>query len=683
MKKWRPKFLLGSVIFLFSVCVISTLPLRAEEVDIKSEKKKLVAQRGSEEQTAYKKEEAEEKKEVKRPVEIEQMVVTATKTEMNVREVPASVSIVTWEDIKLRAGVDTFYEAVSQIPGIYFSKYLALPELKIRGERAAFLINGRDARPFHGGFDFGGHLMGMGAVERIEVIKGPQSAVHGSRSLGGVINIITKKGDKENPYLEINSFYGTGDQLHGGLSLSGGYEKLSYYINASAEEQKKWKTPKGTIPFTEYDQQNIYSRFDYAFSDAHKITLEYTYNDAEISSGGGYHPLRTSYRMMYKDTPHKFNAGTLSYDGDITDWFSLHADLSVGELDYGAISAEEDEPLEFINEENYSKYLEDFYWGEIQGTFNILPEERLRVIAGVQYKNTELDWKIWKHYDLTNSVEEEETFVAPYLQVEYRPIDYALLTGGVRYDKYTYDKGSDKKKTSPRVGLSIFPFAHTNYNWSTIWATYSEGFRAPYGYELYADFAGNPDLEPVESEGWEVGLKQRMSYWANLEASYFETDYTNNIHFDSDIFKFNNIGKSKLEGYELLLEFYPYSFLTLYFAYTDLDLTNETTGEEILGDPGQIFSYGLRVEDLYGFYFTVDGSHKSDWMYDEENEHAAEDKMLWNAKLLYRWQMKDNVLFEPFFSVENIGDEQYYDGHYMIPREGRTYHAGLTLKVNF
>ena len=642
--------------------------------------KMVVAQREVE-----KREEVKKKEEVKRPVEMEQMVVTATKSEMNVREIPAAVSVVTCEDMKLKAGVDTFYDALRDLPGFFLPKGMSSPwtGIRLRGERPAVLINGRDARPFHGGPDFPGYLMNMGAIERIEVVKGPQSAVHGSKSLSGVINVITKKGDRENPYVAIDGFYGTGDQLHGGLTLSGGYKKLSYFISGSAEQQEEYKTPVGTIPFTEYDSENLYTRFDYAFSDHHNITLEYV--DSEIDStngaGKGMHPLRT-FRYLYNDTPQKTTYGTLSYNGDLTDWFSLSASFSVGELDLGSVQAPEDNPYAlFTKEDEVSKYLEDFYWGEIKGTFNILPEERLRVIAGVQYKNSEMDWKIWNNYALTKSIEEDETFYAPYLQVEYRPIDYALLTGGVRYDKYTYDKGSDKDATSPKIGLSIFPFANTDHDWTTLWSSYSEAFRTPYGYELYSPWAGNPDLEPEEAEGWEVGLKQRVGLWANLEFSYFESDYTNKIKYDRSIWKMANIGKASLEGYELLFEVYPYSFLSLYFAYTDQEVTNEISGKEILGNPGQIFKYGLRVEDLYGIYFSVDGRHRSDWKY-KKNDQPSEDKVLWDAKLLYRWNIRGDILFEPFISMENITDEEYYASELRI-KEGQAWHVGASLKVNF
>lgn len=375
----------------------------------------------------------------------------------------------------------------------------------------------------------------------------------------------------------------------------------------------------------------------------------------------------------------------MSYNGEITDWFSLRADFSVGNLDTGFTDVPEDRSFLESEEMGESEVLEDFYWGELRGTFNILPQKGVRAVAGVQYRTSELDWKKWTNYIQTFSLKEEETFVAPYLQVEYRPIDYALLTGGVRYDKYTYSRGPDKEKTSPKVGLSIFPFAHSDYDWTTIWASYSEGFTVPTATQLYDPWwGGNPDLESENSESWEIGLKQRVGLWANLEFSYFETDYTNEIVFDwATTNKNENIGESKTKGYELLLELYPTHFLTLHFAYTDLDRTDETTGKKVIGRPCQVFNYGLSIEDLYGFYFSVDGGHKGDWMCQQDKKHPADDKKLWDAKILYRWHIKENVLFEPFFSIENITDEEYFDHPFMRIREGRAFHGGLTLKVNF
>ena len=648
---------------------------------------KLVAQREVE-----KREEVKKKEEVKRPVEIEEMVVTATKSEMNVREVPAAVNVVTAEDIKLRARTDNFYDAIRNVPGVHVTEaVIGASSMTIRGKSSAIMVNGRDMNRFMNRGLLDAMLVGTGAVERIEVLKGPQGAIYGSSAVSGVVNVILKKGDKDHPYVETRGFYGEGDEISGGLSLSGGYDKLSYFLDLSAAEQDKYKTPEGTIPYVDYKRKNVYSRFDYAFSDDQEITFEYTYNDQERTVGGeGYFYERSPRNKIFKmDT--KFQGGYLSYRGDFTDWFSLYASLGIAQNEMNHISGGPNyEPDHFLDKENMTDCKEDILLGEIRGTFNLLADYRLRTIVGLQYKQIELDsyaYTTWMgiRKDPFGYSKKEECW-APYAQVEFKPIPHVLMVGGVRYDDYDTD-GKKESKTSPNVGLSLFPFAHTDYNWTTIWASWSEAFRTPTAFERYDPRWGNPDLGPEESEGWEIGLKQRIRQWANLEFSYFDTEYKNLIAWETTgptAWIFFNIAEARRKGYELLLEVYPTDWSTLHFGYADLDRTDQTTGESLYGIPGKTFQYGLTLNDLYGFNFSVWGEQHSDYKIDETTNHPSEDDIIWNTKLLYRWNITEKALFEPFVSFENLTDKKYYgppaDVNIM---EGRAWHVGASLRVNF
>ena len=194
----------------------------AENTVVLKENKMVVAQREVE-----KREAAEEKEEAKRPVEMEQMTVTATKTPIKVQEVPASVSVVTSEDIKLRARTDNYYDALRSVPGVFVKKAGFQDDIYLRGKFPSIMVNGRDMNTFltSGSLITSSMNVGTGAIERIEVLKGPQGAIYGSKAVSGVLNVILKKGDKDNPYVETRGFYGEGDELSGGLSLSGGYDK--------------------------------------------------------------------------------------------------------------------------------------------------------------------------------------------------------------------------------------------------------------------------------------------------------------------------------------------------------------------------------------------------------------------------------------------------------------------------
>jgi outer membrane receptor protein involved in Fe transport len=654
---------------------------------------KLVAQRDVE-----KREEAEEKEEVKRPVEMEQMVVTATKTPIKVQEVPASVNVVTWEDMKLKARTDNYYDAIRHVPGVYVTKGGFADGLYIRGKAPSMLVNGRDMNPFTTATSMMVSSMniGMGSVERIEVIKGPQAAIHGTKAVSGVVNVILKKGDKDHPYVESRGFYGEGDEVSGGLSLSGGYDKLSYFLDLSAAEQDEYETPKGTIPYVDFKRKNVYSRFDYAFSDDHEISFEYTYNHAEQTMGGeGYFYNPSAWNSIYSGEP-EFSGGFLTYNGDFSDWFSLYTYIGMAKNEHTLIFGRPNhEPEHFLNKENETYYKEDILQGEIRGTFNLLSDDRLRTIVGLEYKDTDLAGHSEKTMAGVKAPffdwDKEEEYWAPYIQVEFNPIPHVLMVAGVRYDDYEPAE-KEMSKTSPNVGLSLFPFAHSDYNWTTVWGSYSEAFRTPTAAERYLPgyLGGNPDLDPEKSEGWEIGLKQRISRWANMEFSYFETEYENLIKLmfvdpANYVWKFLNIGEAEYEGYELLAEVYPTDWLIVHFGYTDIDKKDKETGEKLYGMPDQIFQYGLTVPDLYGFSFSLWGEQNSDYEIDNKGtSHPSEDDIIWNTKLLYGWNITEKAVFEPFVFFENLTDKKYYGGPGDMPMmEGRAFHIGASLRVNF
>ena len=676
-----------------------TYQVTAENTVVLKENKMLVAQREVEKRGPV-----EEKEEVKRPVEMEQMVVTATKSPIKVREVPASVNVVTWEDMKLKARTDNFYDAIRNVPGVYTVRASSMgwPVLKIRGELPAILINGRDTRHFATDYTLDSTLIGMGAVERIEVLKGPQSTMHGGKAISGTINIITKKGDKHHPYVEANTLYGDGKEFRGGLSLSGGYDKISYYVNLYGDTQEEWDTPEGKIPYVERDRQNLYARLDYDILKDHTISLEYMYNDSRSIVGGkGYqHEKALSYlKKIWDLDPIKLQTGYLTYEGDFTDWFSLYVSFGAGENDlgytYGYNGFDADHPLsDYLDKANTSMMENDFLWGEVRGTFNLLSEDRLRFITGVQYKESDLDWTTVKNHKPDFSIFETETYTAPYAEVEFRPIPHALLLAGIRYDDYNYDKASDQDSTNPRFGLSLFPFAHTGYNWTTLWGSYTDAFNPPNAMQLHgpAWLGSNPNLKPEKTKGWEYGLKQRLSRWAYAEFSYFDVDYDDLITNvgTPGASHLENVAKASLEGYEFLFEVYPTDWLTLHFGYTDLERRDETADKRLYGQPDQMFQYGMTVTDLYRFSGSLWGRQYSDYknigglqaIYGKD--HPSEGDIIWDMKILYRWDIKDDVIFEPFVLVENLTDEKYYDNPVNLNiMEGRSWHVGASLRVNF
>ena len=172
--------------------------------------------------------------EAKKPVtvKLDEVVVTATKTPIKVDEVPASVDVVTSEDLQGKAKSTDVFNAVRDVPGVQIKgtgSALASPEIFIRGSVPGILIDGRDNRHFSDYYSFNPNLIDIGVVERIEVLKGPQSTMHGAKSVSGAVNFIMKKGDKDNPFISLRNGFGSDNTALGGIT-TGGYRRSFLYI---------------------------------------------------------------------------------------------------------------------------------------------------------------------------------------------------------------------------------------------------------------------------------------------------------------------------------------------------------------------------------------------------------------------------------------------------------------------
>lgn len=155
---------------------------------------------------------------------LDNVVVTATKTPLKVEEVPASVAVIEAEDLENKANSKNLYEALMDVTGVstMTSGAMSWNEVRIRGYAPSMLLNGRDVRHFASDYTFDSNHIDMSAVERIEVLKGPQSTMHGAHAVSGTVNVIMKKGDKNRPFIDLYTAYGSGKALQSGITAGGG-----------------------------------------------------------------------------------------------------------------------------------------------------------------------------------------------------------------------------------------------------------------------------------------------------------------------------------------------------------------------------------------------------------------------------------------------------------------------------
>jgi hemoglobin/transferrin/lactoferrin receptor protein len=142
---------------------------------------------------------------------LETLVVSGSRTEKILLDVPASISVITQQEIQ-RSGAEQVGELLRDIPGVSITdtSVAGAKRVRIRGEvgsNVLILIDGQEIseqRSFHGAAPL---LVDASIIERIEVVKGPASVLYGSKAIGGVVNIITKKGGERAVQAELSASY--------------------------------------------------------------------------------------------------------------------------------------------------------------------------------------------------------------------------------------------------------------------------------------------------------------------------------------------------------------------------------------------------------------------------------------------------------------------------------------------
>jgi len=256
----------------------------------------------------------------------------------------------------------------------------------------------------------------------------------------------------------------------------------------------------------------------------------------------------------------------------------------------------------------------------------------------------------------------DEDAIGLYAQDAVDLLPNLTLTGAVRYDTTTYEftdelnsanNGNRRfSQVTPRVGLAYAPWRVL-----TVYANYGEGFRAPTTDELFAFGVGssNPDLQPVKSRTYELGLRARPLSWVEGSAAVFLTDTRDEIVFDSSIPPFGrnaNSPKSRRQGIELGTHLRPHDRVDLQFnyTYTDARYRSEATlftgtihpGDRVALVPMHRLFGSVTARPLDGLEIALDGQYvgKQVLLNNEANvtTFRVQDAFVLNARASYTWK---------------------------------------------
>ncbi|MFN3478847.1 MAG: TonB-dependent receptor plug domain-containing protein [Thermodesulfovibrionales bacterium] len=586
-------------------------------------------------------------------VRVEDVVVTASKIEEPLEEATSSVVIIRGEEINKRNFVfatDLFRE---------------LPELNLvqnggPGKNATVFLRG--GGPEHvlvmidgikvnstttGSFDFSG--INVDDIERVEIVKGPQSTIYGSEAMAGVINIITKKGTGR-PHLELTIEGGSYGTYKPSLAFSGGDGKVDYRLTASHYYSDGISAAKGGTERDSYKNSSLSGRFSFTPSSRFRVELSGRYyydktdldgfdfiekkaiDDLNFVSSGSHYILsgkitaipvdrweqaltlsRVRDSLRFRDPDDTFNNADIITLRDTVDW-------------------------------QHNLYLGDYY----------------TLTAGMEFREEKGD----NRENFSESINNR----AFYLNNRFSLFkEYLILNAGLRYD----DHERAGSKLTYRVG-GLYNLKDLDMR---IRGSYGTGFRAPSFNELFFPFYGNLNLKPEETKAWEIGLEKKMLKGdLTLTITYFDQRYKDLIQTDPNTWTASNIAKAAVKGVETALRIKLSEVLQLSGGYTYLDSEDKETGEPLTRRPKDKFNASIA-------YSRKDLSMLADFIFvgrrfDSSVKKALSSYFVTNISVSY----KLNKAITIFSRIENLFDTDYEEaGTYGTPKFSA--YGGIRLNI--
>ena len=581
------------------------------------------------------------------------VVVTATKTQQEVKAVPNAVEVITSEDIE-QLGATDIYSALKLATNVDVSQIGAGHRLMVRGKNAGALVllDGRRisneySSMTRGAFDL--DKINLSSVERIEIVRGAASAQYGADAESGVINIITKKSKEQSVIVGANT--GT-DVMNNYYRFDLGQQgKFNGVMNANFAKYRKREFVGGTGtnyfgPRTNYDFSGTY-----AFDDNNDLDFYIGYYDEKSKKITDY--------------------SSIGMGKSSTNYDKTNQDYSIAYNGKGDNS-------NYMIRAYYNRYDKEEYKGSKnnsykQNTFDTLGIEAKNTVQagdehlltyGVEYKNIGVEGPILA---LGEGNSKDNSAYAGYIQDEWFINDKILFIPAVRYDHDEQFGG----KTTPKLGATYFLSDN-----SRIKANWGKSWRAPNLVELYAGFTtiyGNPDLKPEEATTWELGFEaEKDNNW--LKLNYFNSKYDNLITYDKVNGKntFINAQDAKTDGVEFEVGRQFNDNWSIRATSNWLN-AKDSDGEKVSATADNISTLELNYDDndINGYSAKLWNSWVSNYHYANENYDYNTLNFVVNKKFAF----DDGRSGRVYAGVDNIGDKKIGD----IYLEGRIWRVGAEI----
>ncbi|WP_172124956.1 TonB-dependent receptor plug domain-containing protein [Arcobacter acticola] len=639
----------------------------------------------------------------------EVMVTTATKTEKNIEGVSASVIVITEEEIQ-KTGASTLDKILEKVPSIN-AQYGRFPHpsasskasISLRGMGANGTLILVDGKRLSGETESPYEMTRITAsmIERIEIVKGSMSTLYGSDAIGGVINIITKKIDKNVSTLDLKyGSNGDGDAINKNVNFTnrGSVDKLRYKINTSIDDTTPYKVNKsytqqainpssgadlngnsldnisGNYDVTYKDEatvKTIGTRLEYDFSDNFTAGLDLSYftedregqylGNASATSGG-----------LITNTP--VNSEDKNRRIDISSDFKylINDDLSMNTKVYRSYYKKRNytDPLTFDGATN-TKFSANVTIDTLESDLTYILNDSNIITTGLEYrKETRDSGAINPDASSSEFITKVVNYESLFIQDEIEISDTLNAIVGTRYDNIS---NADNKITL-QAGL-VKEIAED----TSIRANYAQGYRTPDIAELYvvsmyykgAKRYGSEVINTIKTESYDLKPEQSQTFELSLSNKYENlssvfTIFNNKVKDKIDLVSYNdsssstkyytseNIDQVDIKGAEVSFDYDLNKDIDLGLNATYLKTEDESTGKELTYTPDISASFSVNYKITNDLNTNLMLRYIGEQYSNSTNTEQTNDYTL--VDLGAQYQINKNI--EYYLGVDNIFNKE-------------------------
>ncbi len=630
--------------------------------------------------------------------QLPELLVTDTRLpsiQENILAVPSKVTVISAEDIQ-QSGARTVQEAVAQTTGVVMYNQVGNAfeqTIDFRGyngnpvsSTSVFVDGVRVNDPEFGFVDF--DLIPLETIEQMEIIPSA-SAIYGKNAMGGVINIVTKRGAEQRQMTGETAWGSFGRQRYT-FNTGGPIRKFDYYGSLSREREDGYRDGSDAKLWRGF------GRIGYRPFEGTDLDVSYTYVKDNLEQAGSL-----PRNLAGKDPKANFTPG--DFVDRENNFVRLNAKQVIpggftftGNGFYRRLQRESflvSQPFTVGGNNSTSKNLVDTEsWG---GTFQLTHELEVADVRNVLSVGGEAVWNDFKNRLLSQSDfgpfrirrKSEEEATAIFVQDTVHLSPNIVLMGGFRYDRNELDfrdritSANDGRKVfrriTPRAGLTYFLAPH-----SSVYFSYSQGFRVPTNDELFAQgpFGSNPNLKAVRSRNFELGVKSEISTWGNLAIALFQSNIRDEIFFTCFACDFSpgdgqnrNVDKSRRRGVELTLKVKPNEWFdsVVNYTYTEAQFRSRfnisSTRAVDVGDsfplvPKNRVTVTGAVHPIKGLSLSLSGLYAST-QFLQGDESNIRDRLagyfVLNSRIAYEHAVSGGIL-KGFLRINNLLDNNYF-----------------------